>query len=558
MAISKSMTSNRPKGKTRTSTLSERPICEHCGRPMKVFKRSKPRPVVGLPENYDGVDTYYKCGYETCLGWIEKPIKATNLFYGPYEDFDFDVQARICELRYQKGRSYEDISADMRHDYNIDICIGSIGNILKIYEIGCAQKYGPMYIEKINAFGGIILTIDGMKPMKGHDGEYVAYDYNSGLTIGARLMRSESEVNIREFLEDVKKRIKTELPGIRILGIVSDALVVQRNAIERVFPGVPYCLCHFHFYKLVLETPKEADSGLLTAIRETLRGMSDIKKFKEGRSVVLDFAATDDFVVHVLETLYTLSNWSRRPKDPCFTGLELFKCVKDIDALLAKSLANVDEDIFTKEDARVVKRLHEKLETCIAANAAVAAELELIRGHLEIIKDILGDADMSETEGLQKLEQFCVDLDLRQAAENCGDIEKTFIDAFTGFVRTKGDYLFNYKLVPGAPTTNNAHELKYKQLKHLLRKMIGFSTANCFLLAHGERIVFVNPAGSHEEIRHVLSTMDLEQAREAIAKERHSRDALSIIMHDVEKWETQVHQLAEMLDILIQKQLTIT
>jgi len=170
----------------------------------------------------------------------------------------------------------------------------------------------------------------------------------------------------------------------------------------------------------------------------------------------------------------------------------------------------VDTGIFTKEEARVVNRLHKKLETCITANTPVAMELELIRGHLDIIKDILGDADISETEGLQKLEQLCVDLDGRQAAEDCGEIEKTFIVAFTSFVRSKGDYLFNYKRVPGAPTTNNAHELKYKQLKHFLRKVIGFSAANCFLLAHGERIVFVNPAENHEEIRRILSTMDLE------------------------------------------------
>ena len=555
--MSNSMASNRPKGKTRTSTLSDRPTCKHCGRLMKVFKRSKPRPVVGLLENYDSVDTYYRCGYKECPGGREKPIKAGNLFYGPYEDFDFDVQARICELRYQKGRSYEDISADMKHDYTIDICIGSIGNILKIYEIGCAQKYGPMYIEKINTFGGIILTIDGLKPLKGREEEYVAYDYNSGLTLGSRLMQNQKEETICEFLEDVKQRVKTDLPGVRILGIISDALPVQRYAVEKVFPGVPYCLCHFHFYNFVLVTPKEADSRLLTAIRETLRGMSDIKKHKDARSVVLDFVAGDDFVVHVLETLYTLSNWSRKKKDPCFTGLELFKRVKDIDALLVKALANVDKGIFTKEEARVVNRLHEKLETCITTNTPVATELELIKYHLEIIKDILADADISETEGLQKLEQFCIDLDLRQAAIECGEIEKTFIESFTNFVRTKGDYLFNYKLVPGAPTTNNAHELKYKQLKHLLRKMIGFAAANCFLLAHGERIVYVNPAESHEEIKRILSTMDLEKARDAIATERHSRDALSIIMHDVEEWETQVSQLAEMIDFLIQKQPTI-
>ncbi|MHA1620448.1 MAG: hypothetical protein ACTSVZ_14320, partial [Promethearchaeota archaeon] len=37
------------------------------------------------------------------------------------------------------------------------------------------------------------------------------------------------------------------------------------------------------------------------------------------------------------------------------------------------------------------------------------------------------------------------------------------------FIRTKGEMLFNFKKVEGAPTTNNSHELKFKQLKHFLR-----------------------------------------------------------------------------------------
>jgi hypothetical protein len=54
-----------------------------------------------------------------------------------------------------------------------------------------------------------------------------------------------------------------------------------------------------------------------------------------------------------------------------------------------------------------------------------------------------------------------------------------------------------FKTGAGAPTTNNAYELKYD----------------------GERIVFVNPAENYEEIRRILSTMDLAKARDANARD---------------------------------------
>jgi hypothetical protein len=105
--------------------------------------------------------------------------------------------------------------------------------------------------------------------------------------------------------------------------------------------------------------------------------------------------------------------------------------------------------------------------------------------------------------------------------------------------------------------TNNAHELKYKQLKHLLRKIIGFSAANCFLLSHGERIAFVNPAETYDGIRQILLEMDVLDARKRIIAERNSRDALSIIMHDVKKWEEKMNQLAAELENLLEAKPTI-
>jgi hypothetical protein len=101
-------------------------------------------------------------------------------------------------------------------------------------------------------------------------------------------------------------------------------------------------------------------------------------------------------------------------------------------------------------------------------------------------------------------------------------IESDFCDALVKFVNTKGELLLNYKHVDGAPRTNNEHELFYKQLKHLLRKVIGFGAASSFLLGHGERIVYVKIDEPTDKIREIFLNMDLVKGRELIATERKS------------------------------------
>lgn len=63
------------------------------------------------------------------------------------------------------------------------------------------------------------------------------YDYFTGLTIHSKRLKSESTRNIAKFLKIA--------------------------AIEKVFPDVPHCLCHYHFYKFVFDAPKRLDSNLM-------------------------------------------------------------------------------------------------------------------------------------------------------------------------------------------------------------------------------------------------------------------------------------------------------
>jgi len=546
MPRSLSRNANRAKGKLITLEIEPRPTCKYCGKPMKVEARSYPRLVVGLRENYELVTTYYRCGKFPCEGNLEPYLQPLNPHVGTGYDYDFDVMTKIVEFRWKDKLSYEGIVDKMEVDYHLTINHSAVENVLKLYEIGCAEKYRPEYIAAIQAFGGVILTIDGMEPLKGERGLYVARDHRTGLVLGSRLLPNQKQVTIEEFLRAVKMRVETEL-GVKVLAVISDALPAQRLAIENVFPDALHCLCHYHFFNIVLFSPKQADSHLVTQIRANLRAMYDIKQFKEHHDAKTPYTSDNAFIVAILEALFALSNWSRKPKDPCFTSLELWKRLNDVASTVLDAISLMGSETFSPIEEKILERINDKLGECIESLKVLVEDLKHVKGHLSDLQDILSDDDTTAEEGLAQLRLFRDKMTQRKKAKNIEKVEHDFCEALIKFVNTKGELLFNHKLVEGAPRTNNGHELFYKQLKHLLRKVIGFGAASSFLLGHGERIVYVKIDETSEKIREIFLNMDLMEARALIATERKSRDLIQYIMHDDDKWNEIMESLRNLL-----------
>jgi len=513
---------------------------------MKVEARSHPRLVVGLDENYELVDTYYRCGKFQCPGNQEPTVQPLNPHVGAKLEYDFDVLTKVVELRWQHALTYEKIVEKMKKDYNVLINHSAVENALKLYEIGCAEKYKPEYIAEIQRFGGIILTIDAMKPLNGERALYVARDHRTGITLGSRLLPNQKQSTIEDFLRAVAFRVHEEL-GVPILGIVSDALPSQRMAIAAVFPDVPHCLCHYHFFNLVLLSPKKGDSHLVTQIRKQLRDAYDIKKFKESKDSKTQYTSDNKFIVKVLETLLALSNWSRKPKDPFFTGLELWKRVNDVASVVNAACSSIGQDTFNQNEEKIIKRVNDNLTSIIDEYRELAGDLMQVRNWLKELQETLSDDASTPSEALESLQLIRDKAKKRSKVKAIGKKEQDFCEALVKFVDTKGELLFNFKTIDGAPRTNNSHELFYKQLKHLLRKVIGFAAASSFILGHGERIVYVKPSDPPEKIAEIFRNMDLEAARKTIASERKARDLIIYVMHDEEKWNEEIKELNKIL-----------
>jgi hypothetical protein len=546
----------RHNGMTKTVDFVERPVCKYCKNPMKIVKTLIVGPIVGLLENYNVSKVHYRCGKALCLGGQEPPLSPENKIYPYKSDYDYEIYAKVADLRWRNRHTYEEIIDEMDKQFKIILNLATIERMLKIYEIGCSEKYKPEIVEKIKENGGVLLTIDGMRPSPGNPGLYTCYDYFTGLTIHSKRLQSESIRNIIKFLEIADKRISKEL-DVPVIGIMSDALQAQRKAIEETFPDVLHCLCHYHFYKFVFNAPKKLDSNLMTQTRIFLKNLWYLKKstkyFYNGKSWEPNYSITKELI----DVLKSLSKWKPRPKDPYFVGLELFSRLTDVCSILDSFIKGLEGIQGEFMDEQIFRDLYLKITEYIASKKDIATELDIVKGYLIEVKAILDDTDVCAEDALDKFEQYSKNLGQRLSSKNCMETESKFIGALQKYLENKGKLLFNYKRIAGAPRTNNSHELAFKQLKHFLRRIIGFQTANHYLLSHGERIVFVNPHESFNSILGILQEMDHQKARELIRSERITRDSIRYIIHDPEKWASKLEELKQkfkdLLELLLMK-----
>jgi hypothetical protein len=410
---------------------------------------------------------------------------------------------------------------------------------------------------KIRARGGVLLQVDAMKPLKGKNALYAAHDYYTGLALSSKHLNREGQTEIEGFLEKLKNYLVSL--GIAILGVISDAHVAQLNAIEAVFgTEIPHSLCHYHFFTLILKKPKELDSQLLTTLRKKMRGMYYLQDYRKNFTGIQAASLETPFVEHVLHDLYTLSNWNPRKKDPAFSGLTYYQRILEITGVLGEYALDLDKRlvILEQKDERRIRKLALQLQELLDANRGKAIELQRIKMHLRELAGILENIGESAQEGLDRLEKFVAALDKRRTSKLHGPIEQEFLMQLAKFVKTKGMKLFTYRLISDAPRTNAEQELAFKQLKHLLRRTIGYSAAGTYLLAHGERMLFVNPKESFQKIVEILKQMEWTAERKRIQAERTKRNATIHIMHDPVRWMHELNLLREKWAFL-KKQLPI-
>jgi len=538
--------------------IEPRPICGICNQPMAIVM-NKTTNKIGINGNYAIKKEYYACTHKSCQSNIDRIASGAKrkliCFENPHSarqcDYDYDVQAEVIRLRWQEKKTYREIVQHLYSNNDIKMDQSAVEPILKIYEYGCASTYREDMIKTIKEKGGILLCVDVMEPMKGREGILAAHDYYSGLALGSIRMASGKHDSYEVFFKALKNRIANEL-GVEIVAICSDALPAQRIAIETVFKDIKHIICHYHFYKYVLKPALEMDSHIVTQIRKALRGQKDIKEFKLLCRANAKLPTEYQLLFKLLKPLQELVNWERKPDDSCFIALLFHNRLSSLEQRFNQLNQKLDNgDAYLPPKARkIISRIEKTLNVALDEFKDEIKEIQSITRHLRELVDILSSLEEPYGVGLKRLVIFRCDMLHYLETRDCAPLEVQVLNKICNYIESKHEQLLNYRLIDGAPNTNNFQENKFKLVKHIIRRTLGNYAAKEYIWSHGERIIFVQPDEPVSNIVAILKNVDQPAVRKIIQEERRSQEGWRRIIRDDSKWALILTEIDELIEEL--------
>lgn len=267
------------KAKTAEPTMThdltpERTACPHCGRPMwaDYANRRTLHTLAGVTRlNL----TIRRCRNAACVAH-KKPYRpeAEGALALPRHEFGLDVIALVGRPRYAEHRSVPEIRVHLV-GRKVSVSERTVTNRLDRYDelLATALADDRRLRKVLAAQKKVLLAIGGLQPDVGHEVLWVIRDVLSGEILLARGMLSARPQDLAERLPAVKASCP-----VPVAGIVSDGQHSIREAVAKVFPGVPYQLCQFHDLREAARPIYEADRHAKKELKKKVRGVRTIER----------------------------------------------------------------------------------------------------------------------------------------------------------------------------------------------------------------------------------------------------------------------------------------
>src|SRR5262249_40506602 len=123
---------------------------------------------------------------------------------------------------------------------------------------------------------GLILSIDGLQPEKGHEALYVVRELSGKRVWFAEPLLSATAAAVQRLIARAKDWV--DALGKPVALWVSDKQDAFVTGIAAVFPGVPHRYCANHFLRDLAKPVLEADSHAKVQMRRKVRGLRGIER----------------------------------------------------------------------------------------------------------------------------------------------------------------------------------------------------------------------------------------------------------------------------------------
>ena len=235
--------------------------CPDCQAPLQVYKTQR-RTVQTLPLGcFTAHETLLHC--EHCPNDTLYAAESLSQLVPSGCTFGYDVLVFVGQALFlRQHRAQQIIQALQARQVRLSPSeVGYLGKKFVVYLALAHRQSAPRLKQAMRAQGGYILHLDGT----GEGGGPMLMsrlDSLSEIVLGNVKVPSEKTEQIVPFLEEIKRRFGVPVAAVHDLGHGILA------AVQRVVPGIPDFVCHFHFLRDVGKDLLEADYD---AIRQRLR-----------------------------------------------------------------------------------------------------------------------------------------------------------------------------------------------------------------------------------------------------------------------------------------------
>jgi hypothetical protein len=256
----------------------EEPICSHCGRLLKVCAHRQRRFFTFQGPVYL-TSKLAHCADQNCPGhaYTISPEEETAMAM-PRWVLGWDVFCWLGHRRFARHWSVPQIRADLADVHQIHLSPDAIERYINRYQrmVAARQQDASVLAQAYRGVKGLILSIDGLQPEKGHETLYVVREVGQKRVWFAEPLISSSAAEVRRIL--IQARQWAERLGIPVQGWLSDKQDAFVSGIAAEFPEVPHRYCSNHFVRDLAKPMLEADSHAKVKLRSKVRGLRAIER----------------------------------------------------------------------------------------------------------------------------------------------------------------------------------------------------------------------------------------------------------------------------------------
>jgi hypothetical protein len=196
----------------------------------------------------------------------------------PYWVLAWDVFCWLGQRRFARHWSVPQIRAELTDRFAIALSPDAIERYIGRYQrIVAARQQDP--VELAGAYRGakgVVLSIDGLQPEKGHETLYVVREVRRKRVWFAEALLSSSAAAVRRLLARAGEW--AERLGLPVRCWLSDKQDAFVTGIAAEFPGVPHRYCVNHFLRDLAKPMLEADRHAKVQMRKQVRGLRAIER----------------------------------------------------------------------------------------------------------------------------------------------------------------------------------------------------------------------------------------------------------------------------------------